>query len=65
VIGTACGWELVQSFIDRGTVDGLDTSCTRDAHRPPFVLAPSGPDPAFTHTDTRSADPSGSATPAR
>jgi pimeloyl-ACP methyl ester carboxylesterase len=45
VIGTACGWSLVQTFIDRGSVDGLDTSCVKDSHRPPFFLTPSGPDP--------------------
>jgi hypothetical protein len=45
VIGTACGWSLVQTFIDRGTVDGLDTSCVKDSHRPPFFLTPAGPDP--------------------
>ena len=45
VIGTACGWQLVQAFITSGTVDGLDTSCVRQPHRPPFVLAPYGPDP--------------------
>ena len=45
VIGTACGWSLVQTFIDRGSVDELDTSCVKDAHRPPFFLTPAGPDP--------------------
>jgi pimeloyl-ACP methyl ester carboxylesterase len=47
VIGTACGWELVQSFIRRGTVDGLDTSCVGTTHRPPFFLTPAGPDPSI------------------
>jgi pimeloyl-ACP methyl ester carboxylesterase len=45
VIGTACGWQLVQAFIAAGTVDGLDTSCVQQPHRPPFVTAPYGPDP--------------------
>jgi pimeloyl-ACP methyl ester carboxylesterase len=49
VIGTACGWQLIQTFIDHGSVDGLDTSCAKQTQRPPFFLSPSGPDPAFTH----------------
>jgi pimeloyl-ACP methyl ester carboxylesterase len=45
VVGTACGWQLIQAFVDKGTVDGLDTSCATTLHRPPFFLTPAGPDP--------------------
>jgi pimeloyl-ACP methyl ester carboxylesterase len=45
VLGTGCGQRLVAAFIDRGTVDGLDTSCMTSLRRPPFFLTPAGPDP--------------------
>ena len=45
VISTACGKQLVQTFLDRGTTDGLDTSCAKTTHRPPFFVSPAGPDP--------------------
>jgi pimeloyl-ACP methyl ester carboxylesterase len=49
VIGTACGWQLVQAFLDTANPEALDTSCATSAHRPPFFLAPSGPDPTIAH----------------
>lgn len=45
-IGTGCGMRLVRTFIDTGSVDGLDTSCLQALKRPPFFLTPAGPDPA-------------------
>ena len=45
VIGTPCGSRLIRDFIDRGSTDGLDTSCVSGVKRPPFFLTPAGPDP--------------------
>ncbi|MGQ0737201.1 MAG: alpha/beta hydrolase, partial [Acidobacteriota bacterium] len=45
-ISTGCGARLVEAFIERGTTDGLDTSCLDVLTRPPFFLTPAGPDPA-------------------
>jgi pimeloyl-ACP methyl ester carboxylesterase len=49
VIGTACGNRLVRDFIERGTADGLDTSCVSTIRRPGFFLTPAGPEPAPGH----------------
>jgi len=48
VISTACGKQLIQTFLDRGTTEGLDTSCAKTTHRPPFFLSPAGPEPGVT-----------------
>jgi pimeloyl-ACP methyl ester carboxylesterase len=48
VLGTGCGQRLVAAFIERGSVDGLDTSCVTSLKRPPFFLSPAGPDPGVT-----------------
>ncbi len=45
-IGTGCAVRIVQQFIDRATVHGLDTRCLEGLRRPPFFLTPAGPDPA-------------------
>jgi pimeloyl-ACP methyl ester carboxylesterase len=45
VIATGCGVRLARDFIQRGSVDGLDTSCVASLKRPPFFLTPAGPDP--------------------
>jgi pimeloyl-ACP methyl ester carboxylesterase len=45
-VATGCGARLVHDFIERGTADGLDTSCLDGLRRPPFFLTPAGPDPA-------------------
>lgn len=45
VLGTGCGQRLVQAFFDRGSAEGLDTSCVDALKRPPFMLSPAGPDP--------------------
>jgi hypothetical protein len=45
VIGTPCGATLIRDFIDRGSTQGLDTSCVSQVKRPPFFLTPAGPDP--------------------
>lgn len=47
VLGTGCGQRLVAAFIDRGSVEGLDTSCVVSLKRPPFFLTPAGPDPGM------------------
>jgi pimeloyl-ACP methyl ester carboxylesterase len=54
VLATACGMQLIQAFLDRGSVEGLDTSCAKTTHRPPFFLSPAGPDPGVT--DVAKAD---------
>jgi len=36
--GVGCILDLLQRFIDDGSVDRLDTTCVDDMHRPPFVL---------------------------
>jgi pimeloyl-ACP methyl ester carboxylesterase len=46
VVMTPCGNRIVREFIERGSVDGLDTACVAAVRRPPFFLSPAGPDPA-------------------
>jgi pimeloyl-ACP methyl ester carboxylesterase len=46
VVMTPCGNRVVADFIERGSVDGLDTDCVGDVRRPPFFISPAGPDPA-------------------
>jgi pimeloyl-ACP methyl ester carboxylesterase len=43
---TGCGVRIIRAFIDRGTTDGLDTTCAAAVHRPPFFVSPAGPDPS-------------------
>lgn len=43
--GTSCGLRIIRNFIAAGTTDNLDTSCAKNAHRPPFFITPAGPDP--------------------
>jgi pimeloyl-ACP methyl ester carboxylesterase len=45
VVGTGCGQRLIQQFIEQGSADGLDASCLESLERPPFFLAPAGPEP--------------------
>jgi pimeloyl-ACP methyl ester carboxylesterase len=45
VVGIACGAQLVQDVLARGSVEGLDSGCATRVRRPPFFLTPSGPDP--------------------
>ena len=47
VVATACGSKLIQEFLDRGSAADLDASCVSRVKRPPFMVAPSGPDPAL------------------
>jgi pimeloyl-ACP methyl ester carboxylesterase len=42
--GADCLIRLAIDFLDRGTVEGLDTSCVGEMRRPPFVVA--GPAPS-------------------
>ena len=42
---TGCGSRIIRNFIDKGTTEGLDTSCVALVHRPPFFVSPAGPDP--------------------
>jgi pimeloyl-ACP methyl ester carboxylesterase len=53
VISTGCGVRLMREFIERGSADGLDTSCVQVLKRPPFFLTPAGPDPAATKSATQ------------
>jgi hypothetical protein len=43
--GTGCGQRIMRSFIEKGSTDGIDTSCVERVKRPPFFLSPAGPDP--------------------
>jgi pimeloyl-ACP methyl ester carboxylesterase len=45
-MSTGCGGRLVRQFLDRGTAQDLDTTCTQALRRPPFFVTPAGPDPA-------------------
>ena len=45
VVGTPCGNDLVTAFIERGSIEELDTDCVAFVRRPPFFLTPAGPDP--------------------
>ena len=44
-ITTGCGLRIAREFIDKGSVDGLETGCLESLKRPPFFLTPAGPDP--------------------
>ncbi len=37
-VGGACINSIMQEFLDKGSVDGIDTSCTADEKLPPFAL---------------------------
>lgn len=43
--GTGCGQRVIRSFIERGSVDGIDTACVDRVRRPAFFVSPAGPDP--------------------
>ena len=43
---TGCGGRLVRQFLEQGSAQTLDTSCTQSMRRPPFFVTPAGPDPA-------------------
>ena len=43
--GSGCGQRIMYNFIDAGTTQGLDTTCTARVKRPPFFVSPAGPDP--------------------
>jgi pimeloyl-ACP methyl ester carboxylesterase len=45
-ISTGCGMRILHAFLDRGSLEGLDTSCLQALKRPPFFVTPAGPDPA-------------------
>jgi pimeloyl-ACP methyl ester carboxylesterase len=45
--GTGCGQRVMRSFIERGSVDGIDTACVERVRRPGFFVTPAGPDPTF------------------
>jgi hypothetical protein len=38
VIQTGCLYKVAQDFVDRGTIEGLDTSCVSEMPLPPFDL---------------------------
>jgi pimeloyl-ACP methyl ester carboxylesterase len=48
--GTGCGQRIMRSFIEKGSLDGLDTTCTEKIKRPAFFLSPAGPDPGTPPT---------------
>jgi pimeloyl-ACP methyl ester carboxylesterase len=45
VVATPCGNRLVNDFIERGSIEGLDADCVAAVRRPPFFVTPAGPDP--------------------
>lgn len=42
---TGCGQRIMKDFIEKGSVQDLDTSCAARLQRPAFFLSPAGPDP--------------------
>ena len=42
---TGCGQRIMKDFIEKGSVQDLDTSCAARTLRPPFFISPAGPDP--------------------
>ena len=37
-IDSPCVWGIIASFLEKGTTEGLDTSCTAAIKRPPFAM---------------------------
>ena len=52
--GTGCGLRIIRNFIDKGTTEGLDTTCVAMVRRPPFFVSPAGPDPSSSDLSRRS-----------
>lgn len=50
--GTGCGQRVMKSFIERGSVDGIDSACVDKVRRPGFFVTPAGPDPTFAQGAT-------------
>jgi pimeloyl-ACP methyl ester carboxylesterase len=50
VIGTACGIQMIQDFLDSASSTELNTGCVRSVKRPPFFVTPAGPDPTQAST---------------
>jgi pimeloyl-ACP methyl ester carboxylesterase len=48
--GTGCGQRIMRQFIEKGSTEGLDTSCIDKVKRPAFFLSPAGPDPGKVDT---------------
>jgi pimeloyl-ACP methyl ester carboxylesterase len=44
-LGAPCMDRVMAQFIERGSVEKLDTSCTKNARPMPFFLSPAGPGP--------------------
>jgi pimeloyl-ACP methyl ester carboxylesterase len=44
-LGAPCMDRVMAQFIQRGSVEDLDTSCTKNARPMPFFLSPAGPAP--------------------
>jgi len=44
--GTGCGQRVMRSFIELGTVNGIDIACVEKVRRPGFFVSPAGPDPS-------------------
>jgi pimeloyl-ACP methyl ester carboxylesterase len=36
-VDSPCVWKIISAFVDKGTADGVDTSCTESIRRPPFA----------------------------
>jgi len=52
-MSTGCAARIARDFLDRASVEGLDTSCVQALRRPPFFLTPAGPDPAGASKSTQ------------
>jgi pimeloyl-ACP methyl ester carboxylesterase len=44
-LGAPCMDRVMAQFIERGSVEGLDVSCTKQAKPAPFFTSPAGPPP--------------------
>ena len=62
VVGTACGQQLIQDFLDSASAASVDASCVRAIKRPPFFVTPAGPDPKHAMSNSVQA-PSTSTAP--
>jgi hypothetical protein len=43
--GSDCTRRIIDSFIETGSISGLDTSCVQNVEPPPFFVDFSGPEP--------------------
>ena len=44
-LGAPCMDRIMEQFIDRASVQGLDVACTKRVKPTPFFISPAGPQP--------------------